>query len=80
MSNDIYVRLQKIFESVFDEDDLKVTSELTAHQVDGWDSLSHIRLVIAIEKEFAVKFRTSEVNSFRNVGELVELLQVKLTA
>ena len=79
MSDNIYARLEQIFESVFDEDDLKVTPELTANDVDGWDSLSHIRLIIAIEKEFGVKFRTLEVNNFRNVGELVELLQAKLT-
>jgi len=80
MSDNIYSRLAPIFEEVFDEDDLEVTAELTANDVAEWDSLSHIRLIIAVEKEFGVKFRTTEVNNFRNVGELVEMLQAKTSA
>jgi acyl carrier protein len=59
---------------------MEVSSTLNANEVEGWDSLSHIRLIIAIEKEFGIKFRTTEVNSFRDVGELVELLKGKLAA
>lgn len=80
MSDDLYTRLTPIFEAVFDEDDMEISPTLTANEVEGWDSLSHIRLIIAIEKEFGIKFRTTEVNSFRDVGELVELLKGKLAA
>jgi acyl carrier protein len=80
MHDDLYARLKPIFEDVFDEDDMEIPPTLTANEVEGWDSLSHIRLIIAIEKEFDVKFRTTEVNSFRDVGELVELLTGKLAA
>ena len=80
MPDDLYTRLTPIFEDVFDEDDMEVTATLTANGVEGWDSLSHIRLIISIEKEFGVTFLTTEVNSFRDVGELVELLKGKLAA
>jgi acyl carrier protein len=80
MSDDLYTRLTPIFEDVFDEDDMEVTATLTANGVEGWDSLSHIRLIISIEKEFSVTFLTTEVNSFRDVGELVELIKGKLAA
>jgi acyl carrier protein len=80
MPDDLYARLTPIFEDVFDEDDMEVSPTLTANEVEGWDSLSHIRLIIAVEKEFGLRFRTTEVNSFRDVGELVELLKSKLAA
>jgi acyl carrier protein len=80
MSDDLYARLTPIFENVFDEDDIEVSPTLNANEVEGWDSLSHIRLMIAIEKEFGITFRTTEVNSFRDVGELVNLLKDKLPA
>ena len=78
MSDDIYQRLTPIFENVFDEDDVVVTAATTANDISEWDSLRHIRLIIAIEKEFGIKFLTSEVNNFKNVGELVDLIQVKM--
>ena len=77
MSDDIYQRLATIFEDVFDEDDIVVTDATTANDIAEWDSLRHIRLIIAVEKEFGIKFLTSEVNEFKNVGELVEKIQAK---
>jgi len=78
MSDDIYQRLTPIFEDVFDEDDLVVTAETTANDISEWDSLRHIRLIIAVEKEYAIKFLTSEVNDFKNVGELVAMINAKM--
>lgn len=80
MSDEIYQRLSLVFENVFDEDDIVVTAETTANDISEWDSLRHIRLIIAVEKEFGIKFLTSEVNDFRNVGELVEMIQSKTAA
>ena len=71
----IYARLTKIFEDVFDEDSIQVTPELSAKDVDGWDSLAHIRLILTIERAFKIKFSTSEVGKLQNVGELVALIQ-----
>lgn len=73
----IYSKLTNVFREVFDEDDLKLTPEMTADDVDGWDSLSHIRLILAVSKSFDVKFSASEIGGLKNVGQLVDLLQKK---
>ncbi|MGY3238622.1 acyl carrier protein [Bradyrhizobium sp. USDA 4448] len=73
----IYTRLTSVFRDVFDEDDLVLTPETTADDVDGWDSLSHIRLVLAVSKSFGVKFSASEIGGLKNVGEFVQLIQKK---
>ncbi|HXM65048.1 MAG TPA: acyl carrier protein [Terriglobales bacterium] len=74
---EIYDRLAKIFEAVFDEDSIKVTPELSAKNVDGWDSLTHIRLILTIEKAFKIKFSTSEIGKLQNVGDLVALIKLR---
>jgi acyl carrier protein len=73
----IYARLAQIFEDVFDEDAMNITPELSAKDVDGWDSLTHIRLILAIEKAFKIKFSTSEIGKLQNVGDLVTLIQAR---
>jgi acyl carrier protein len=73
----IYSRLTTIFEDVFDEDSIVVTPDLSAKDVDGWDSLTHIRLMLTVEKAFKIKFSTSEVGKLQNVGELVRLIEEK---
>jgi acyl carrier protein len=74
---DIYSRLTTIFEDVFDEDSMKLTPELSAKDVDGWDSLTHIRLILTIEKAFKIKFSTSEIGKLENVGGLVSLIEAR---
>lgn len=71
----IYSRLAEIFEDVFDDDSIKLSPELSAKDVDGWDSLTHIRLLLTIEKAFKVKFSTSEIGKLENVGDLVSLIK-----
>jgi acyl carrier protein len=71
----IYSRLAEIFEDVFDDDTIELTPELSAKDVDGWDSLTHIRLLLTIEKAFKVKFSTSEIGKLENVGDLVSLIK-----
>ena len=73
----IYARLAEIFRDVFDEDSIEVTPELSARDVDSWDSLNHIRLILTIEKAFKIKFSTSEIGSLENVGGLVALIQAR---
>lgn len=73
----IYAQLAKIFEDVFDEDSIKVTPELSAKDVDGWDSLTHIRLILTVEKAFKIKFSTSEIGKLENVGDLVALIKAR---
>jgi acyl carrier protein len=66
-----------MFEDVFDEDSIEVTSELSAKDVDGWDSLTHIRLILTVEKAFKIKFSTSEIGKLQNVGDLVALIKAR---
>jgi acyl carrier protein len=73
----IYARLAEIFQDVFDEDLIEVTPELSAKDVDGWDSLTHIRLMLTVEKAFKIKFSTSEIGKLENVGDLVTLIKAR---
>ena len=61
-------------EEVFDDDDLTISSSTAAADVDGWDSLAHIRLVVAIERAFDLRFSASEISELKNVGEMCELI------
>lgn len=63
-------RLAPVFQDVFDRNDLSLTAGTTAADIDGWDSIAHIRLMIAIEGEFSVKFDVGEFQEYRNVGDL----------
>jgi acyl carrier protein len=78
--SDIFERLTPIFRDVFEDDNLMVTPELTAKDVDGWDSLSHIRLVLEVQKAFGVKFSAAQMANLKNVGELAELVRSKTAA
>src|SRR5580658_5006448 len=74
-SEDILQRLESIFRDVLDDEDIKLTPATTASDVDGWDSLNHVRLMVSVESEFKVKFSAAELNRLKNVGDLVGLLQ-----
>ena len=76
---EILERLTPVFHKVFDNDAIVLTPELTADDVDEWDSMSHINLMIAIELEFGIEFKQSEIQSFANVGELVAAIEKKLS-
>ncbi|SHH64376.1 acyl carrier protein [Bradyrhizobium erythrophlei] len=78
MDQEISLRLIPIFRDVFDDDSIDIKPETTANDVDGWDSFSHIRLVLAVEQAFKVKFSAKEINSLKNVGEFVSLIKSKL--
>ena len=70
-------RLTSIFQDVFDDDSLQIRPEMTADDVEDWDSLTHINLITAVEREFKVKFTTSEVTGLKNVGDLIALIDKK---
>lgn len=76
----IEMRLTQIFQDVFDDDSISVTPELSAKDVDGWDSLAHIRLMLTVEKAFKVGFSTSEISNLKNAGDLVALILIKARA
>ena len=74
-SDALYTQLTAIFRDVFDDDGLIVTPQLTAADVEEWDSLNHIRLVVAVEKKLRLKFTAAEVGRLKNVGEFAALIQ-----
>jgi acyl carrier protein len=76
---EIYEKLNDVFEEVFD-DDISLQPELTADQVDGWDSISHIRLILSVQRRFSISFSASEIGRLKNVGEFVQLIQAKRPA
>jgi len=76
-SPDIYDRLTEVFHDVFDDADIVLSPQLTADDVDGWDSLTHIRLVLSVQKEFGVTFSSGEVTQLKNVGDLADLVAKK---
>ena len=73
----IYTRLTEIFQSVFDDDFITATPALSAKNVDRWNSLTHIRLMLTIERAFKVKFSTSEMGKMENVGDLVTIIKAR---
>lgn len=75
--DDIYTKLNDVFRDVFDDDTIVVTPELTADDVPDWDSLAHIRLILAVQKAFQVRFSASETATLKNVGELATLIENK---
>lgn len=78
MTSGLYDRLTPVFRDVLDIDDLVLTPELSARDVAEWDSLSHIRLVVAVEQELGIRFIAGDIDSLENVGEFVELAASKL--
>lgn len=70
--------VENIFRDILDEESLNLRRETTANDIDGWDSLTHIQLIVAIEKHFKVKFSSKEILSWKNVGELLDSLIVKI--
>ncbi len=74
----VYEKLTAVFCEVFDEDDIVLTPATTGDDVDGWDSLSHIRLVLAVSKAFGIKFSASEIGGLKNVGEFAEMIRTKV--
>lgn len=76
---DVLTRLQTIFDDLF-LDEVVVTPELSAHDVEEWDSLLHISLVVAIEEVFNIKFRVGEVEATQNVGEFADLILQRVNA
>jgi len=67
-------RLNTIFQEVFDDDSIQISDETTAQDIDDWDSVAHITLVLSVEEEFGVQLNAAEVGKLENVGAMVKLL------
>ena len=75
---EIISQMLPVFHQVFDDDELVIAPATSADDVEGWDSLSHIRLMVAIETVFNVRIRAPEAAKLNNVGELADLIERKL--
>lgn len=75
--NKIMAEVQEIFRDVLDNEDIELTPETMADDIEEWDSLSHIQLIVAIEKHFKVKFTSKEILSWKNVGEMIDCISTK---
>ena len=71
---ELFERLNGVFQDVFDNDSVHVTEMSTAADVEGWDSLRHITLIEAVEDEFGMRFKMNEITSMKNVGEMVDII------
>ena len=75
-----FQQLNRIFRMVFDNDEIVLCESMTADDVDGWDSLSHVNLIVAIENFFKIKFSQKELLTFRNVGDLYRSIESKIAS
>ncbi len=80
MSAEIYQKLTEFLQDVFDDGSIVATPELTAKDVEAWDSVSNVRLFVAIESELGIEFTNSEITHLKNVGELVAAIERKQRA
>ena len=70
-------KINDVFRNVFDDDELTVTRQTTASNVEGWDSVMHVTLLINVEKAFGVKLSSSAVGGMKTVGDLVDLIEAQ---
>ncbi len=70
--------LTEVFRQVFADPEITLTPDTTANDVDGWDSMSHVNLIMAVENRFNIRFNQKEVMGFRNVGDLARCVDSKL--
>ena len=75
---EVFNGVQDIFRDIFDEDDMIISDTTSSDKIEDWDSLNHINLVSAIEKEFEIKFSLGELITLKNVGAMVDLMLEKL--
>ena len=75
---EIFSKLNEIFINVLDLEECELTDETSANDIEEWDSLSHIQLILAIEKSFKIKFTSLEIMKWKNVGEMVSTMEEKI--
>ena len=74
----IIEELQDIFRKIFDDDELEITKVTTADDIEDWDSLTHMQLIMEIEKKYNIRFTTNEIKKAANVGEFIDIIQGKM--
>ena len=76
---ELFERLNTVFQDVFDDEDITVTDTTTADDIEDWDSLEHINLMAAVEQEFGIKFTMGQIVTMKNVGEMANIILEKLS-
>ena len=71
---EVFQKLNEVFREEFDDEEIVVREDTTAKDIEGWDSLEHINLTVAIEKRFNIKFTMEEVTTMKNVGAMVDII------
>jgi acyl carrier protein len=79
MNDNVWNDLTAIFRESLDNDSLTFTETTTAKEVEGWDSITHVLIIVAVEKKFRVKFTAGEIQQLHNVGDLAALIRRKQT-
>ena len=77
-ARDVFARLDRVFQDVFDDSSIRVGPETTADDIEDWDSLEHITLISAVEREFRMKFKMGEISSMKNVGEMARIVMERM--
>ncbi|MBO5472381.1 MAG: acyl carrier protein [Lachnospiraceae bacterium] len=75
---EVFVKLNEVFQDVFDDESITVTETTTADDIEEWDSLEHINLLAAVEQEFGMKFNMGQVVSMKNVGEMADIIMSQI--
>jgi acyl carrier protein len=75
---EIRQKLTEVFRDVFDNPDLEISDATTAPDVEGWDSIAHVNLIVAVEKAFKVSFNTKDVKALANVGDFIRLIASRI--
>lgn len=78
ISQNVKQTLNDVFQRVFDDDEIEIFEEMTADDVEEWDSLSHMNLILAVETEFNIKFDNKEILKFENVGDLMRAIEAAI--
>ncbi len=77
-ARNVFARLDRVFQDVFDDSSIRVGPETTADDIEDWDSLEHITLISAVEREFRMKFKMGEISSMKNVGEMARIVMERM--
>lgn len=70
----VFEKLNQVFRDVFDDEEIQVNDSTTADDIEDWDSLEHINLIVSVEKKFGMKFNMGEVTTMKNVGEMADII------
>jgi acyl carrier protein len=73
----VKLRLNQVFQDIFDDPSLQIREDMTAADIEAWDSLTHIDLIVQVEKQFKIKLSTADVRSLKNVGDFIALVAQK---